>query len=255
MIAKRSPSLRAIRALAPVIVIGIVLAVLAPSIVASLDEETQSLVLVQAIPFFCAFVAILLSYILVIVLLMIRFGGHVPHRVYAPVDRVITIGILAGIFFLFQPFWYVAYRYGFLVLLAATLLFIVWSHVIPRGPKADRHLPPISRQATVIGLAAAAVVFVVLLIGAAQFNQPTEPYGIRQRLWNSYDEAQRTTIAEQAQQEYNQQIVPFLLILNLGPAALVFFSLRGVIDGWQTRKISAPKRERSLIEGAPAGAG
>lgn len=255
MTAKRSPYLRAIRALAPVIVVGIVLALISPSIVASLDEATQSLVLVQALPFFGAFVAILLSYILVIVLLMIRFGGAVPYRVYAPIDLVITLGILAGIFCLFQPFWYVAYRYGFLVLLAATLLFIVWSHVIPRGPKADRHLPPVSRRANGIALAAAALVFVVLFVGASQFNQPTEPYGIRQRLWNSYDEAQRATVADAAQQEYNQQIVPFLLILNLGPAALVFFSIRGVIDGWETRGSRAAQRERPAIGGAPAGAG
>jgi hypothetical protein len=33
---------------------------------------------------------------------------------------------------MFQPWVFLAYRYGFLVLLISTLGFILWSHIVPR---------------------------------------------------------------------------------------------------------------------------
>lgn len=245
---KRNNYWKAIKWVGGTAIIALIISLLSPSLIQSLDEEIRNQVLIQAIPFFSAFVAILMTYILIIVLLMIRFTGKVPHRIYQPVDRLITIGIIGGIVCLFQPFFFVAFRYGFQLLLLSTLLFIVWSHIVPRKAKADALLPAVSRMATVIGAVAAVAVFAALLLTTLEMNKPVEPYGIRQRLWNSYDDTQKAQIAEQKETEYNTEIVPFLVVLSLWPAALVFFSVRGAIDGWQLRNVK-PAQEHISSDG------
>jgi MFS family permease len=234
---QRNPYWVAVRWLGGAALIALAVALIWPSVIASLPEESQGLVLVQAITFFAAFVAILLMYILLIVVLMIRFTNRVPYRIYAPLDAIITAGIILGIICLFQPFIFVAYRFGFLLVLTATLLFIVWSHVIPRAEKHDHGLPRVPVIATVVAAALAVIVYGGLFAYFSDMNRPVEPYGIRARLWNSYDDAQRAEIAVQKQNEYDGQIVPFLLVFNLWPAALVFFTVRGVLDGYSLRGV------------------
>ncbi len=229
-------------------IIALIISLLAPTLIQSLDENIRDQVLIQSIPFFSAFVAILMTYILIIALLMIRFTGKIPHRIYRPVDMLITIGIIGGIVCLFQPFVFVAFRYGFQLLLLSTLLFIVWSHIVPRKAKQDALAPAVSRMATVIGAIAAVAVYALFFLTMVEANKPVEPYGIRQRLWNSYDDTQKAQIAEQVQVEYSTQIVPFLVVFCLWPAAFVFFGVRGVIDGWQLRKMNTAP-ERTLNEG------
>ena len=41
-------------------------------------------------------------------------------------------GIVLGIFSIFQPWLFILYQPGFLVLLFSTLFFILWSHVEPK---------------------------------------------------------------------------------------------------------------------------
>jgi len=229
-------------------IIALIISLLAPTLIQSLDENTRDQVLIQSIPFFSAFVAILMTYILIIALLMIRFTGKIPHRIYRPVDMLITIGIIGGIVCLFQPFIFVAFRYGFQLLLLSTLLFIVWSHIVPRKAKQDALMPAVSRIATMVGVIAAVAVYALFFLTMVEANKLVEPYGIRQRLWNSYDDTQKAQIAEQVQAEYSTQIVPFLVVFCLWPAAFVFFGVRGVIDGWQLRKVNAAP-ERALNEG------
>jgi hypothetical protein len=67
------------------------------------SEQTQNKVLVSAIPFVATFIAILLLFILVIVLLAMRFNGKFPRRMYSPIEFTIIAGIGASIVFLFQP--------------------------------------------------------------------------------------------------------------------------------------------------------
>ncbi|MBE2181826.1 MAG: hypothetical protein IAE89_00235 [Anaerolineae bacterium] len=229
-------------------IIALIISLLAPTLIQSLDENIRDQVLIQSIPFFSAFVAILMTYILIIALLMIRFTGKIPHRIYRPVDMLITIGIIGGIVCLFQPFIFVAFRYGFQLLLLSTLLFIVWSHIVPRKAKQDTLMPAVSRMATMVGVIAAVAVYALFFLTMVEANKLVEPYGIRQRLWNSYDDTQKAQIAEQVQAEYSTQIVPFLVVFCLWPAAFVFFGVRGVIDGWQFRKVNAAP-ERALNEG------
>jgi hypothetical protein len=46
-------------------------------------------------------------------------------------ERVIIGGIVLGVVCMFQPWVFVGYKYGFLLVLFSTLAFIVWSHVTP----------------------------------------------------------------------------------------------------------------------------
>ena len=102
------------------------------------DQRVRDGVLVNAVPFVTFFIMVLLLYILVIVLVAKRFNGRLPNRAHQPVETLAIAGILFGVIFLFQPFFFVSYRYGFVLLLASTLVFILWSHIAPKSAKADR---------------------------------------------------------------------------------------------------------------------
>jgi hypothetical protein len=39
---------------------------------------------------------------------------------------------------MFQPWSFVGYRLGFLLLFLSTLAFILWSHVVPKGAHAEQ---------------------------------------------------------------------------------------------------------------------
>ncbi|GAB4475204.1 MAG: hypothetical protein Kow00124_15990 [Anaerolineae bacterium] len=65
--------------------------------------------------------------------LMRRLNGRVPRRLYSLIEWVIISGILLGIVGMFQPWVLWGFRVGFNLLLVSTLLYIVWSHIIPRS--------------------------------------------------------------------------------------------------------------------------
>jgi hypothetical protein len=76
---------------------------------------------------------------LLILALFITFIRWVSHRLsykiaadrFTQIERVIIAGIVLGVVSMFQPWLFVGYKFGFLVLLFSTLAFIVWSHVTP----------------------------------------------------------------------------------------------------------------------------
>jgi ABC-type thiamin/hydroxymethylpyrimidine transport system permease subunit len=53
-------------------------------------------------------------------------------RTYRTLERAVIALMLAGMAAMFQPFALELFRYGFLALLAGTVLFIVVSHMAPR---------------------------------------------------------------------------------------------------------------------------
>jgi cytochrome c biogenesis factor len=210
------------------VVIGLVF----PSISAGFaDERLRNGVIILAIPFVAVFIAILLIYILAIVLLARRFNRKIPNRVHRPIELLLIAGILGGVVFLFQSLNFVGYRYGFLLLLVSLLGFIVWSHVTPKSARLDADLPPLTPAQNAVGLVAALIVLIVLAGAAISANQPQEPYGVRQRVWNTYDDARKAQIAEEALSSFNNVEVPFLIILNLFPCALIFLVVRELAGG------------------------
>ena len=181
--------LEPIKRFAGIIIGAVIIGIVFPLLTQGLPEETRTSVLMQAIPFVAFFVAILLTFILLVVLSAMRFNGKVTPRTYRPIEYIIILGIVGGVFALFQSFHFVGYKYGFVMLLGATLCFILWSHVVPASAKADLQLPPFSLVHHLIGAVAGVIVMVMLVSSAMAANAPKEPYGTRQRVWNSYDDA------------------------------------------------------------------
>ncbi|MCC6804512.1 MAG: hypothetical protein IT319_16630, partial [Anaerolineae bacterium] len=216
----------------------------APGVV---SESTRSSVLFQAIPFFMAFVGIILIFVLLIVIVALRFNGKVPLRTYRGIENLTIGGIIFGTVCLFNPWSFVPYRYGFLLLLISTLAFILWSHVAP--PRAaDADVPPLTRPQMIAGLVVGLVVLVVLTAAAVSVNGPAEPYGLRERVWNSYTPERQAQVAEAAIQQFNTVEMPFLVIFNLFPAALAFLVVRELVGGARRRE-SAPPRVVPAVGG------
>jgi Na+-driven multidrug efflux pump len=99
-------------------------------------EDLADNVLLNAIPFILIFVSILLVFISLIVMIGSVLNGNIPERIYRPIELLTMAGIGLGVFFIFQPWSFFLYRNGFMVLLIATLSFILWSHIVPRGKHA-----------------------------------------------------------------------------------------------------------------------
>lgn len=221
------------------LIIGLVF----PSLSAGIgDERVRDGVLIRAVPFVAFFIMVLLLYILVIVLVARRFNGKLPNRAHRPIELMAIAGILCGVVFLFQPFFFVSYRYGFLLVLASVLLFILWSHVVPKNAKADASLPPFTSMQQIIAAVVALIVLFVLASSAIAANQPVEPYGVRQRLWNTYDDARKAEIADATLSQFNNVDRWFLIILNLFPAGLMFFAVRELVGIFLPAPVPTPAR-------------
>lgn len=96
------------------------------------EEQLSKNVLLHAIPFILIFVAIILGFIAFIWLLASVLNNIVTVEFHRPVEAIMIGGIALGIFGMFQPWSFAAYRLGFHVLLFSTLGFIVWGHIIPK---------------------------------------------------------------------------------------------------------------------------
>ena len=193
---------------------------------AVLSEAARREVIVQAIPFVAIFVAILLLFILSVALVGLRWHLLVPARTHRVVEFTTIVGIIAGIFFLFQPWHLAPYHYGFGMLLGSTLAFIVWSHIAPRGTKDDALLPPFTRRATVAGILAALLLSGAIFAYYAVDAQPAEPYGMRARRWATLNEAQQAEVVATAATDYRRIYLPFLALYSLIPGFAVFFIVR-----------------------------
>lgn len=237
-----------IKWLGGIAVICIIFGIIFPSLRDSLitDERSRSGVLMQAVPFVAFFVAVLLQFILLIVIAAKRFNGKLHYRAYRPIELCIILGILGGVILLFQPFIFVAYTYGFTLLLVSTLAFILWSHVVPRHPKADADLPPFKPIHHIIAVVVALVVVTGLAVTAIEVNEPTAPYGIRQRLWDTYDEERKASIEAAARADFNNVQVPFLIFLNIFPGVILYFASREVAAALLSERKQQTSKPRRL---------
>lgn len=192
------------------------------------SEELQGEVIVLAIPFIGYFAAIILLFILAVALIGMRFHGLVPQRTHRPVEFTTIAGILIGIFALFQPWNLAPYQYGFGVLLYATLAFILWSHVMPRGAR-DAALPVFTPRATLLATLGALVVTSILFVSLALTARPEEPYGMRQRRWDSLREEQQLAVVATAWRDYRFITLPTLLVFSALPGFALFFLVREAV--------------------------
>jgi hypothetical protein len=126
-------------------VITFVLGLVAGPVIRSMAsaERLATNVLLSAIPFVLIFVAIILTFITIIWLVASVLNHNIPARIYRPIELAIIAGIVLGIFGMFQPWSFAAYRVGFFLLFGSTLAFILWSHVVPKGIQQE-HLGSVS---------------------------------------------------------------------------------------------------------------
>jgi hypothetical protein len=85
----------------------------------------------NALYFMLGFIAILALFITLIRWLSQRLSYKIAQDRFTRIERLIIAGIVLGVVSMFQPWLFVGYKYGFLLLLFSTLAFIVWSHITP----------------------------------------------------------------------------------------------------------------------------
>lgn len=112
------------------LILGVVALQLIPKFVS--PEKLGKNVLLNAIPFILIFASILLTYIMVISLVAQMLNNQISPRAFKFVESILIGGIVFGVLGMFQPWFFIAYPVGFLVLLFSTLGFILWSHVSPK---------------------------------------------------------------------------------------------------------------------------
>jgi hypothetical protein len=193
------------------------------------SERLQREVMVQAVPFVMGVAAVILLFIMLVALVARWLHLVIPHRTHRAVEYVLIAGILLGIVYLFQPVHIGPYRYGFGLLLASTLGFILWSHVTPRAARDDLRLPPFALRARllggVLGLTAALLVFGMLAVSA----RPGPPYGLFPRQWSTLPAERQAEVAARAQGEYARLQLPALALYALLPGLVLFFVTREVL--------------------------
>ena len=133
------------RVLLIVIAILLVVAAVAPSVTQALipPEELQKMILVIGLPFIAIFVAIILGFIYLIFVLASRLNHRIPQTIYRPIEAIIIGSIVLGVVGMFQPFTFFGYQIAFPFLVLATLCFIAWSHITPRGSHHQQDIGPV----------------------------------------------------------------------------------------------------------------
>lgn len=135
------------------IVVLLILGAIAGPIIRSLatPEQLANNVLLEAVPFILIFVAIVLAFIALIVLVASMLNENIASRPYRLVESILIAGIVVGVVGMFQPWLYVLYKFGFLILLVSTLGYILWSHIAPKGFQRQEELGGLSISDSEIG--------------------------------------------------------------------------------------------------------
>ncbi|MDX1416413.1 MAG: hypothetical protein R3293_19595 [Candidatus Promineifilaceae bacterium] len=112
-------------------VVLLVLGIVAIPMVGNVFSEQQLSrnAILSGIPFILIFAAIIIFFMSFIWFLSNKMNFRISQRTYSIVEKIIIGGIIVGIVFMFQPWVFVLFRYGFYLLLISTLGFIVWSHI------------------------------------------------------------------------------------------------------------------------------
>ena len=98
------------------------------------EEQLSRNALLSGIPFVLITAAIILFFMSFIWWVSNRLNFRVSDIAYQRIEKITIGGIVLGIIFMFQPWVFVLFRYGFYLLLFSTLAFMVWSHVTAAPP-------------------------------------------------------------------------------------------------------------------------
>ena len=117
-------------------VVLLVLGIIAIPVVQNVFTEQQLSLnaILSGIPFILVFASIVLFFMSFIWFLSNKLNFRISAKTYNIVEKIIIGGIILGIVFMFQPWVFVLFRYGFYLLLFSTLSFMVWSHITAKEP-------------------------------------------------------------------------------------------------------------------------
>lgn len=206
----------------------------------TLSEEKQQEVLIKAIPFVAIFVSIVLVFVCLIVIVAVALEGKVPLRTYRPIEYLLIAGILIGVVGLFQGWKMFVYGFGFLVVLFSLLAFMIWSHLNPMPLRQSRAMPPLSRTAHLIGIAAAVLIWAVVTAYTVNDNKPREPYGVGKTLWDYKTDEEKAQIKKDADSEYRNAKIPVAALMSLLPAGIMYFGVREIAASVQNGPDAPP---------------
>ena len=96
------------------------------------QEQLARNVIISAIPFILILSSIIVAFMSLVWFASSRLSGNISERVYRPIEYALVGGIVIGIIFMFQPWFFPLFKIGFFLLLAATIGYILWSHIRPR---------------------------------------------------------------------------------------------------------------------------
>ncbi len=116
-------------------VICLILGVIAQQIIPNslTEEQLADNVILSAIPFILIFAAIIIAFMSLVWFASSRLSNNISEKIYRPIEYVLIGGIVLGVALMFQPWAFILYRVGFFMLLVATIGYILWSHVRPKG--------------------------------------------------------------------------------------------------------------------------
>jgi hypothetical protein len=101
------------------------------------EQQLSRNAILSGIPFILIFASVIIFFMSLIWFLSNKLNFRISARTYDIVEKIIIGGIILGIVFMFQPWVFVLFRYGFYLLLISTLAFIVWSHIAAKEPVDD----------------------------------------------------------------------------------------------------------------------
>ncbi len=111
------------------------------------EEQLARNVIISALPFILIFASIIVAFMSFIWFASSRLSGRISERIYRPIEYALIGGIVIGIFFMFQPWFFPLFKIGFFMLLASTIGYIVWSHIKPKEAETDELGPvPVSES-------------------------------------------------------------------------------------------------------------
>lgn len=95
------------------------------------EQDLARNVIIAAMPFILIFVSIILWFMTLVWFVASRLNDNIDPNRYRPVELALIAGIVLGAAFMFQPWFFPLFKWGFLLLLVCTLGFILWSHIRP----------------------------------------------------------------------------------------------------------------------------
>lgn len=98
------------------------------------EQQLMRNAILSGIPFILIFAAIIIFFMSFIWYVSNKLNFRVSIRTYSIIEKLTIGGIILGVVFMFQPWFFVLFRYGFYLLLISTLAYITWSHVAAAEP-------------------------------------------------------------------------------------------------------------------------